>query len=58
MVSVLAIDVKAVFVRTPPPEPRSTAVIGSAPGRGFAWTPASIDGAPCAEEEEVTFGFR
>src|SRR5215469_490424 len=39
MAAMLAVDAKAVFVRRPPPPPRSTAVIGRAPGPGFVWTP-------------------
>jgi hypothetical protein len=39
MVAMLAVDAKAVFVRTPPPAPRSTVVIGRAPRPGFVWTP-------------------
>ena len=27
-----------VFVRTPPPRPRSVAVVGRSPGPGFVWT--------------------
>lgn len=27
-----------VFVRTPPPRPRSVGVVGRSPGRGFVWT--------------------
>ncbi|MBV8841626.1 MAG: YXWGXW repeat-containing protein [Bryobacterales bacterium] len=39
MAAMLATDAKAVWVRTPPPPPRSTAVIGRPPGPGFVWTP-------------------
>jgi hypothetical protein len=28
-----------VFVRTPPPPPRSVRVVGRSPGRGWVWTP-------------------
>ena len=31
-------NAQAMFVRTPPPRPRSVAVIGRSPGRGFVWT--------------------
>lgn len=39
MAAMLAVDANAVFVRTPPPAPRSTAMIGRRPGAGFVWTP-------------------
>jgi|SRR5579883_989431 len=39
LAAMLAGDAKAVFVRTAPPPPRSTAVIGRAPGAGWVWTP-------------------
>src|SRR5262252_533209 len=39
LAAMLAIDASALVVRTPPPRPRSTAVIGRPPGRGFVWTP-------------------